>query len=105
MSEITHTYYESLENRDEIEAESKEMDKQKFDEFIKQNSISDASIIEDRLGITSALANYVEENNNDLVVLGSSGVKTTGSFLYGSTASSLMQSLKSDVLVYVPKHH
>jgi nucleotide-binding universal stress UspA family protein len=103
MSEIAHTYYESVENRDEIEQESEKLDKQKFDKFVAQNNIPDAQMIEDRLNVTSILEHYVNDNNNDLVVLGSSGVKTTGSFLYGSTASALMQSLKSDVLVYVPK--
>lgn len=103
MSEIAYSYYDDYENRDEIELEIQTNEKVKFDEFVKQNNITNAELIEDRVGITNALTSFVNKNNNDLVVLGSKGVNSTGSFLYGSTASSLMQSLRNDVLVYIPK--
>ncbi|MCW8894846.1 universal stress protein [Sulfurimonas sp.] len=91
------------EVRVEIEKMIQTQEQKKFDKFAKENNISDAELIEDRVGVTNALTNYVNTNGNDLVVLGSSGVNNTGALLYGSTASSLMQSLKCDVLVYVPK--
>lgn len=103
MSEIAFRYQDNYENRDEIEKEIQEFEQEKFDKFVKENNISDAQLIEDRVGVTSALTNFVNQNKNDLVVLGSHGVNNTGSFIYGSTASSLMQSLKCDVLVYIPK--
>jgi len=91
------------EVRAEIEKKIKIYEQKQFDDFVKQNNIKDAQLIEDRVGVTNALANYVDENANDLVVLGSSGVNDTGARLYGSTASSLMQSLNCDVLVYISK--
>lgn len=103
MSEIAFRYSNDYENRDEIEQEIQTHEQGKFDEFVKENNISDAKLIEDRLGVTNALTNFVNQNNNDLVVIGSNGVNNAGSFLYGSTASSLMQSLKCDILVYIPK--
>lgn len=103
MSEIALRYYNQFEYKDEIELAIQTQEKLRFDEFIEQNSISNAEIIKDSVGIASAITDFVNKNNNDLVVLGSKGVNSAGSFLYGSTTSSLMQSLKSDVLVYIPK--
>ncbi|WP_415396353.1 universal stress protein [Sulfurimonas sp. CS5] len=103
MSEIAFRYQDNYENRDEIEQEIQAFEQEKFDKFVKEHSISNAELIEDRVGVTSALTNFVNQNKNDLVVLGSHGVNNTGSFIYGSTSSSLMQSLKCDVLVYIPK--
>lgn len=103
MSEIAFRYHDDYENRDEIEQEIQMHEQKKFDKFIEENNIEEAGLIEDRVGVTNALTNYVVKNNNDLVVLGSNGVNNAGSLLYGSTASSMMQSLKCDVLVYIPK--
>lgn len=103
LDEFTLRYHDQCEYKDEINLEIRAREQSKFDEFVKQYNISNAEIIEDRTGETSALVDFVNKNNNDLVALGSKGVNDTGSFLYGSTTSSLMQSLKSDVLVYIPK--
>ncbi len=103
MSEIAFRYNDDYENRDEIEQEIQAHEQEKFDKFVKENNIKEAELIEDRVGITNALTSYIAKNANDLVVLGSNGVNNAGSFLYGSTASSLMQSLRCDVLVYIPK--
>lgn len=103
MSEVTYNYYSRLSNRDEIEQEIQTTQKEKFDEFVKHNDIKNAMFIEDRVSVKNALSAYVDKNNNDLVALGSRGVNSAGAFLYGSTTSTLMQSLKSDVLVYIPK--
>ncbi|MDY0232684.1 MAG: universal stress protein [Sulfurimonas sp.] len=103
MSEIAFRYNDDFENRDAIEQEIQFHEQEKFDKFVKENNIKDAELIEDRAGITNALTSYITKNHNDLVVLGSNGVNNAGSFLYGSTASSLMQSLEKDILVYIPK--
>ncbi|MBU1658109.1 universal stress protein [bacterium] len=103
ISEIAFRYHDNYENIDEIAQEIQMHEQEKFDTFVKENNIKDAELIEDRVGVTNALTNYINENNNDLVVFGSKGVHNVDSFLYGSTASSLMQSLKCDVLVYIPK--
>lgn len=103
LDDFTLRYYDKLEFKDEINLEIRTQEQSKFDKFIKENSISNAEIIEDSAGNTSSLTDYVTKNNNDLVTLGSKGVSDAGSFLYGSTTSTLMQSLKSDVLVYIPK--
>jgi len=105
MSEIALTlkYDDDYESRNEIEKEIQIYEQDKFDKFTKENNITNAGLIEDRVGVTNALTNYVNKNSNDLVVLGSNGVNNAGSFLYGSTSSSLMQSLSCDILVYIPK--
>jgi nucleotide-binding universal stress UspA family protein len=103
VSEIALIYHNKFESKDEIEQLIRTTEKEKFDKFVKENNLIGAELIEDSVGVTSALTNFVEKNGNDLIVLGSNGVNNMGSLLYGSTASSLMQSLKRDLLVYIPK--
>lgn len=54
-----------------------------------------ASINEDLLA-------YIKNDNADLLVLGSKGVGSLNSFVFGSTASYLVRHSPIDVLVYVP---
>jgi nucleotide-binding universal stress UspA family protein len=48
------------------------------------------------------LLKYLTDDKPDLVVLGSKGVDDLNSYIFGSTASYLLQQCQSDVLVYVP---
>nr|WP_321268371.1 universal stress protein [uncultured Sulfurimonas sp.] len=103
MSEIDYIYHDEIENKDEIEKEVEAYERGRFDEFVKENNLTNTELIEERIGATNAIMTYVNKNNNDLVTLGSSGINSVGSFLYGSTSSYLMQNLTSDILVYIPK--
>jgi len=54
-------------------------------------------------GVSQVLLAKINEENKDLVVLASNGVNNTDSFLYGSTALFMMENVKSDILIYVPR--
>jgi len=103
MSEIAFRYRDEYENKEEIEQEIQEHEQKKFDQFVKKNNIENAKLIEDRVGVTNALSNFINQNKQDLAILSSKGINNIGSLLYGSTTSSLMQILKCDILVYIPK--
>ena len=103
MGEIALKYYNEDKNKQKIQQGIKEKENAKFGNFIKEYDLKDTEIVESNLGVNSGLVNYVKTNNNDLVVLGSNGVSNPNSFVFGSTTSFLMENLKSDLLIYVPK--
>lgn len=76
--------------------------KQDLDKFKIDIDIKNAELIESSTTIENDLINYMQENNNDLIIMGSHGTKNIQSFLFGSTASFLMKESPSDILVYVP---
>lgn len=102
-SEFILRYYNNYEKKDEIQSEIKEKREKEFKNFVKQNNIKNALLIEESHNIKNALFEYVKNNNNDLVILGSRGINDSNSLLYGSTSSYLMENLDSDILIYVPK--
>ncbi len=55
-----------------------------------------------KASINEDLLEYIIKDKSDLLVLGSKGVDNLNSFVFGSTASYLVQSSPTDVLVYVP---
>lgn len=103
MSELTLKYYNQFDQKEQIHADMKNKESQKVLEFVDKYNLSEIQTLETEAGISSALLNYVEINNPDLVVLGSKGVNNSSAFLYGSTTSYLMENLKSDLLIYVPQ--
>jgi len=103
MSDLALKYYNEDKNKDKIKQGIKDKEYEKFNNFVNDYNLKDTQIIEGSLGVNSALTNYVKTNKNDLVVLGSKGVNNPNSFLFGSTTSFLMENLKSDLLIYVPK--
>ena len=103
MSEIAFRYYNEFENKEKIQLGIKKKEQAKFDKFTKEHKLEDKEILEESFGLNDALLDYTIKNNNDLVVIGSNGVNYTGSFFYGSTASYLMENLKSDILIYIPE--
>ena len=76
--------------------------KEDLKNFEKDVDIEKGDFIESSTTIENDLTNFIEKNGNDLVIIGSHGVKNITSFLFGSTASFLMKESPSDILVYVP---
>ena len=59
-------------------------------------------LIGEDLSINEDLLECINKDDSDLLVLGSKGVNNLNSFIFGSTATYLMQRSPIDTLVYVP---
>lgn len=70
--------------------------------FVKEVGGGEMALIDFKASINEDLLEYIIEDNADLLVLGSNGVDNLNSFVFGSTASYLLQRAPIDVLVYVP---
>jgi len=70
--------------------------------FIKEIGDGKIALIGSIASINEDLLAYITKDEADLLVLGSKGVNNLNSFVFGSTASYLMQNSPIDVLVYVP---
>lgn len=103
LNDFVLTFHNSLEQKDEIQKDIILKAKERFEEFKKENNIVNAELIEVYNGVSQVLLAKAEEENKDLVSLGSNGVKNAGSFLYGSTSLYMMENVTSDILIYVPK--
>ena len=103
LNDFVLTFHNSLEHKDEIQEDIVIKAKQRFEEFAKENEITDSELIEVHHGVSQVLLEKAKDENKDLVVLGSNGVKNAGSFLYGSTSLYMMENVTNDVLIYVPK--
>ena len=75
--------------------------KQDLEKFEKSVGIEKGELVDSSTTIENDLVNFIKKNNNDLVIVGSHGIKNIRSFLFGSTASYLMKESPSDILVYV----
>lgn len=73
-----------------------------FKQFVKEVGDGGMELIEYSASINEDLLDYIKKDNADLLVLGSKGVGNLNSFVFGSTASYLLQRVPVDVLVYVP---
>jgi nucleotide-binding universal stress UspA family protein len=73
-----------------------------FTTFVKEVGGGEMELIEYSASINEDLLAYISQDRADLVVLGSKGVGDLNSFVFGSTASYLLQRSPIDVLVYVP---
>lgn len=71
--------------------------------FIKEIGDGEISLIDSVASINEDLLEYISKDKSDLLVLGSKGVDNLNSFVFGSTASYLIQRSPTDVLVYVPE--
>lgn len=103
LTDLVLTYYNSMDEKDEIQKKIVTDAVNNFDLFKKENNIMDSEIIEVSHGINNILLTKSNELNSDLVVIGSNGVNDAGSFLYGSIALYMIENVESDILVYVPK--
>jgi universal stress protein A len=69
-----------------------------LDEFAEKNGINgDKSVLIG--GISNSILEKADENNNDLVVVGSHRRSAIGRFFLGATANSILHEAKMDVLV------
>ena len=75
--------------------------KKEMKKFIKEVSVKKGELIDDELDFKSKLLKYTNDNNADLVVVGSRG--TSGyKALLGSVATYILRESTNDVLLYVP---
>ncbi len=72
-----------------------------LEKFVKAVEVGEMELIDFRASINEDLLTYIEEDGADLLVLGSKGVGKLNSFIFGSTASFLVQKSPIDVLAYV----
>lgn len=73
-----------------------------LEKFVKDVGEGEMALVEYNASINEDLLSYIEKDETNLLVLGSKGVGNLNSFLFGSTASYLVQNAPTDVLVYVP---
>lgn len=57
-------------------------------------------IIESYFNASNGILEYVVSNKNDFAVLSSKGKSNISKFILGSTTSSLLENLKTDLLIY-----
>jgi len=70
--------------------------------FVKEVGGGETVLIDWTAFLNEDLLEYITNDKVDLLVLGSKGVDDLNSFIFGSTASYLVQRSPIDVLVYVP---
>lgn len=95
-------YRISIEQKDQFKEELLSDAKTALEIFIKEVGDGEMALIGYRASINEDLLEYIIKDKSDLLVLGSKGVDNLNSFVFGSTASYLVQSSPIDVLVYVP---
>ncbi|WP_415406122.1 universal stress protein [Sulfurovum sp. CS9] len=95
-------YRISSEQKDQFKEELLSDAKTALEIFIKKIGEGEMALIGYRASINEDLLEYIIKDKSDLLVLGSKGVGNLNSFVFGSTASYLVQSSPIDVLVYVP---
>ncbi len=96
------TYNISEEERKRLRQEMRQDALTAFKTFADNLEAGESTLIDFTASINQDLLAYIIEENADLLVLGSKGVDNLNSFVFGSTASYLMQRSPTDVLVYVP---
>ncbi|WP_404317864.1 universal stress protein [Malaciobacter canalis] len=102
ISEFALDFYKINDQTDFLIKEAKKQKQKEIDKFKKAICINDIEVLEESGSYNEALLSYANKEDKDLVILGSRGVKTASSMLFGSKSSFLMKSVSSDVLVYVP---
>jgi len=95
-------YRISIEQQDKFKKELLLDAKTALEKFIKEVGEGEMVLIDYRASINEDLLAYITKDKADLLVLGSKGVGNLNSFVFGSTASYLVQSSPIDVLVHVP---
>jgi len=96
------TYNISEEERQRLQKEMKIDATNALEAFVKEVGGGETALIDFTASVNEDLLTYILQDNADLLVLGSKGVDNLNSFVFGSTASYLMQRSPTDVLVYVP---
>ncbi len=96
------TYHISEEQRQDMIKEMNIKAEMALSTFAKEVGEGKTARIDYRASVDEDLLDYIIKDNADLLVLGSKGVNDLNSFVFGSTASYLLQRSPIDVLVYVP---
>ena len=103
MSELSAmTYHISSEQRRRAIVEMTADAKTALTEFAQEVDGGEIALTDFAASINEDLLAYITNDKPDLLVLGSKGVDSLNSFVFGSTASYLVQRSPIDVLVYVP---
>ena len=95
-------YHISTEQMNEFKMELLLEAKTGLEKFVKEVGEGEKGLIHFKASINEDLLEYLIKDKADLLVLGSKGVNNLNSFLFGSTASYLIQRSPIDVLAYVP---
>lgn len=96
------TYRISDEQRQTLRKEMAIKAKRALETFVKEIGGGETALMDFKASINEDLLAYIRDDKADLLVLGSKGVDNLNSFVFGSTASYLVQRSPLDVLVYVP---
>lgn len=102
ISDLSVDFYNletERENYKEIVRAKTEQDVEKFQKSVE---IDNTEVIEGFDPVSEMLLETAIEHKCDLVILGTHGVRVSDTVVYGSTASYLMKTVPSDVLIYVP---
>jgi nucleotide-binding universal stress UspA family protein len=95
-------YHISTEQMNEFKMELLFDAKTALEKFVKEVGGGEKGLIHFEASINEDILGYLIKDKADLLVLGSKGVNNLNSFLFGSTASYLIQRSPIDVLAYVP---
>jgi nucleotide-binding universal stress UspA family protein len=96
------TYRISEEQLHSLQAEMEKSARDALNTFAKEVGEGEKAFIHFKASVNEDLLDYIIQEKADLLVLGSKGVDNFNSFVFGSTASFLLQNAPADVLVYVP---
>ncbi len=97
------TYRISIDQQGQFKKELLFDAKTALEKFVKETADGEMVLISYEASINEDLLEYITRDQADLLVLGSKGVGNLNSFVFGSTASYLLQRSPIDVLAYVPK--
>lgn len=96
------TYHISKEQLQSLQRELELKARDTLKEFVEEVGEGEKALIHFKASVNEDLLDYIIQDKADLLVLGSKGVDNFNSFVFGSTASFLLQKSPTDVLVYVP---
>lgn len=96
------TYRISIDQKIQFKRELLVDAKTALEQFIKETGEGEMALISYQAFQNEVLLEYVKKDEADLLVLGSKGVDDLNAFIFGSTASYLVQRSPIDVLAYLP---
>ena len=96
------TYHIRKEPLKNLQIEMEMSARDALNEVANEAGEGEKAFIHFKASVNEDLLDYIIQEKADLLVLGSKGVDNFNSFVFGSTASFLLQNSPTDVLVYVP---
>ncbi len=96
------SYHFSDEEAEMFRAQKRSIATMAVETFVNEVGPGEMTLIDYSASVNEDLLDYIVNDDADLLVLGSKGVENLNSFVFGSTASYLVQRSPVDVLVYVP---